>query len=109
MHRGAGFPSRVATAAYEGAREAVLDFVGARPATPSCSPAHTTEAINVLANALPEDMGVVVFAGSIHADLLPWLRGRATVLPVPASPEEALDLLDAALAAACGAGSAWSR
>src|SRR5919112_2839094 len=30
VHRGAGFPSRVCTAAYEGARDAVLDFVGAR-------------------------------------------------------------------------------
>ena len=27
VHRGAGFPSRVSTAAYEGAREAVLDFL----------------------------------------------------------------------------------
>ena len=63
---------------------------------------HTTEAINVLANALPGDAGVVVFAGEHHADLLPWLRGPATVLPVPASPDEALGLLDDALVAARG-------
>ena len=102
VHRGAGFPSRVATAAYEGAREAVLDFVGARAGDTVVFTRHTTEAINVLANALPGDAGVVVFAAEHHADLLPWLRGRATVLPVPASPEEALDLLDDALVAARG-------
>ena len=45
---------------------------------------------------------MVVFAGEHHADLLPWLRGRATVLPVPASPGHALDLLDAALTTAPG-------
>ena len=102
VHRGAGFPSRVATAAYEGARDAVLDFVGARAGDTVVFTRHTTEAINVLANALPEDADVVVFAAEHHADLLPWLRGRATVLPVPASPEEALDLLDHALVAARG-------
>lgn len=102
MHRGAGFPSRVATAAYEGARDAVLDFVGAPSGDAVVFTRHTTEAINVLANALPEDTGVVVFAGEHHADLLPWLRRRATVLPVPASPDEALDLLGDALVAARG-------
>jgi selenocysteine lyase/cysteine desulfurase len=102
VHRGSGFPSRVATAAYEGARDAVLDFVEARTGDTVVFTRHTTEAVNVLANALPEDAGVVVFAGEHHADLLPWLRGRATVLPVPASPEHALDLLDAALTAARG-------
>ena len=76
VHRGAGFPSRVATAAYEGARDAVLEFVGARAGDTVVFTRHTTEAINVLANALPEDAGVVVFATEHHANLLPWLRGR---------------------------------
>ena len=99
VHRGAGFPSRVATAAYEGARDAVLDLVGAPAGDTVVFTRHITEAINVLANALPEDAGV---AGEHHADLLPWLRGRATVLPVPASPDEAVGLLDDALVAARG-------
>ena len=99
VHRGAGFPSRVSTAAYEGAREAVLDFVHARPGDAVVLTKHTTEAINVLAAALPDDASVIVFAGEHHANLLPWQRARATVLPVPASPDEALDLLDDALGA----------
>jgi selenocysteine lyase/cysteine desulfurase len=102
VHRGAGFPSQVATAAYEGARDAVLDFVHARADDVIVFTKYTTEAINVLAAALPEGMGVAVFAGEHHANLLPWLRRHATVLPIPASPEEALDLLDDALGAAHG-------
>jgi selenocysteine lyase/cysteine desulfurase len=98
VHRGAGFPSRISTAAYEGARDAVLDFVHARPGDVVVFTKHTTESVNVLAAALPDDAGVIVFAGEHHANLLPWLRGRATVLPVPASPDEVLDLLDDALA-----------
>ena len=62
VHRGAGFPSRVATAAYDGARDAVLAFVRARPDDAVVFTKHTTEAINVLASALPDDAGVVVFA-----------------------------------------------
>jgi selenocysteine lyase/cysteine desulfurase len=102
VHRGAGFPSRVATAAYEGAREAVLSFLGARADDTVVFTRHTTEAINVLAAALPDDVETIVFAGEHHANLLPWRRGRATVLPVPTSPGNALDLLDAALAGAQG-------
>lgn len=103
MHWGAGFPSQVATAAYEGARDAVLDFVGARPDDVVVFTKHTTEAVNVLAAALPDDARAVVFAGEHHANLLPWLRRRVTVLPVPESPGQALDLLDAALTEARGA------
>lgn len=70
VHRGAGFPSQVATAAYEGAREAVLDFVGARPDDAVVFTKQTTEAINVLATALPDGVGALVFAGEHHANLL---------------------------------------
>jgi selenocysteine lyase/cysteine desulfurase len=40
---------------------------------------------------------VITFAFEHHANLLPWRRRNATVLPIPTSPEEMLHALDAAL------------
>jgi selenocysteine lyase/cysteine desulfurase len=78
VHRGAGFRSRTATAAYERARQAVLAFAG-RPADGPdvailCR--NTTEAINQLAYRLdlnPTDV-VVTTVVEHHANLLPWGR-----------------------------------
>ncbi len=78
VHRGAGFRSRHATAAYEEARQAVLRFAG-RPADGKdvailCR--NTTEAINHLAYRLqlaPTDT-VVTTVVEHHANLLPWGR-----------------------------------
>ncbi|HUJ65065.1 MAG TPA: aminotransferase class V-fold PLP-dependent enzyme [Acidimicrobiales bacterium] len=78
VHRGAGYKSRQATAAYEGARAAALCFAG-RPADGDdiaiiCR--NTTEAINHLAYRLhlrPDDV-VVSTVVEHHANLLPWAR-----------------------------------
>jgi selenocysteine lyase/cysteine desulfurase len=78
VHRGAGFKSRQATAAYEQARVAALSFAG-RPADGDdvaiiCR--NTTEAINHLAYRLrlePSDV-VVTTVVEHHANLLPWAR-----------------------------------
>jgi selenocysteine lyase/cysteine desulfurase len=78
VHRGAGFRSRYATAAYEDARRAVLAFAG-RPADGPdiailCR--NTTEAINHLAYRLDLQATDVVVTTVVehHANLLPWGR-----------------------------------
>ena len=98
VHRGAGYKSQLATAAYEGARDAVRSFLGARESDAVVFTRNTTDAVNMLAAALPEGTEVLVFASEHHANLLPWRRGDVTCLPVPSSPAEALVLLERALA-----------
>ncbi len=78
VHRGAGFRSRRATAAYENARRAVLGFAGRDPDGPDVAIIcrNTTEAINHLAYRLrlePTDV-VVTTVVEHHANLLPWGR-----------------------------------
>ncbi|MFE9200909.1 aminotransferase class V-fold PLP-dependent enzyme [Micromonospora sp. NPDC007230] len=96
VHRGAGALSRRCTLAYERARQTVADFLGARPYDHVIFTRNTTDAVNLLARALPAGTTVVTFAGEHHANLLPWPRGSVR-LPVPASPAEAVRALDAAL------------
>jgi selenocysteine lyase/cysteine desulfurase len=92
VHRGAGYKSRLATAAYESARATALAFAGGgpHPAT-AASPApaapqrpgdiailcrNTTEALNQLAYRLrfePDDV-VLTTVVEHHANLLPWGR-----------------------------------
>lgn len=97
VHRGAGYKSQLSTAAYEGARDAVHSFVNGRPDDSVIFTRNTTDAINLLDSALPPDGVVLAFAGEHHANMLPWRRHRITYLPVPASPEQALDSLERAL------------
>ena len=78
IHRGAGFRSRRATAAYEEARRAVLAFAGRDADGPDVAILcrNTTEAINHLAYRLrlePTDV-VVTTVVEHHANLLPWGR-----------------------------------
>lgn len=97
VHRGAGYKSQLVTCAYEDAREAVRSFVGGRPDDAVVFTRNTTDALDLLAAALPPETEVFAFAAEHHANLLPWRRGRITLLPVPASPADALDNLDRAL------------
>jgi selenocysteine lyase/cysteine desulfurase len=78
VHRGAGYKSRQATAAYEQARDAALRFAGRRPDGDDIAVfcRNTTDAINQLAHRLrlqPEDV-VVTTVVEHHANLLPWAR-----------------------------------
>jgi selenocysteine lyase/cysteine desulfurase len=75
VHRGAGFASQVSTRVYEQARDAVRSFVGARATDSVVFTRNTTDALNLLARALPRGTSVVVFDTDHHAALLPW-RGR---------------------------------
>jgi selenocysteine lyase/cysteine desulfurase len=99
VHRGAGFKSQVSTAAYEGAREEIRRFFRARADDAVLITRNTTDAINLLASALPEETHVFAFGVEHHANMLPWRRARlkVTYLPIPASPAHALQYLEEAL------------
>ncbi|MEV4464213.1 aminotransferase class V-fold PLP-dependent enzyme [Micromonospora echinofusca] len=96
VHRGAGALSRRCTLAYERARQTVGDFLGARAGDHVVFTRNTTDALNLLARALPAGTTVVTFGGEHHANLLPWPRGSVR-LPVPGEPAGAVRALDAAL------------
>ncbi len=77
VHRGAGYKSHVATAQYEAARAAALDFAGRRDRDDvAIICRNTTEAINHLAYRLElrADDVVVTTVIEHHANLLPWSR-----------------------------------
>ncbi len=76
VHRGAGFKSQSATAAYEDAREAALAFAGRGPGDVAILCRNTTEAINHLAFRLGLQRSDVVLTTVMehHANLLPWRR-----------------------------------
>ena len=77
VHRGAGYASAVCTSAYEGARAAVASFTGARRDDVVIFTRNTTDALNLLASAVP---GPVVHLDiEHHANLLPWQAPSARV------------------------------
>lgn len=100
VHRGAGYKSRVSTAAYEAARDALHRFFSARAQDVVIFTRNTTDSINLLASALPPRASVVTFASEHHANLLPWRRDAVgvTYLPPPRSAREAVEALGAHLA-----------
>jgi selenocysteine lyase/cysteine desulfurase len=97
VHRGAGFASLVSTEAYTRARAVVQAFVGARADDLVVFTRNTTDAMNLLAGALPEGARVLSFASEHHANLLPWRGHGGRHLPIPADPAAAIAALDAAL------------
>jgi selenocysteine lyase/cysteine desulfurase len=99
VHRGAGWKSQVATAAYEGAREAIARFLGTRPDDAILFTRNTTDSANLLSASLPEGTRVVAFAVEHHANMLPWRRHGVKHLPIPASPEGVLPALEEELKA----------
>ena len=93
VHRGSGIKSQVATEAFEGARAVVAEFVGAPASDDVVFVRNTTEAINVLAAALPAGARVLSTPVEHHANMLPWRRHDLRTLPFPESAD--------ALCAAC--------
>ena len=70
VHRGAGYASAVCTSAYEAARATLAAFTGARGDDVVIFTRNTTDALNLLATAVP---GPVVHLDiEHHANLLPW-------------------------------------
>ena len=83
---GAALKSQVATEAFEGARAVVRAFVGGRPGDEVVFVRNTTEAINVLAAALPAGTRVLATAVEHHANLLPWRRHDCGCCRSPTPP-----------------------
>lgn len=96
VHRGAGFASQVSTRVYEQARDVVRRFVGARGTDEVVFTRNTTDALNLLARALPKGTSVIVFDTDHHAALLPWRGPRVRRL---STSRDVLVDLDDALAA----------
>jgi cysteine desulfurase/selenocysteine lyase len=96
VHRGTGFKSRVATQAYEDARQIVAAFVGANAREHVVIfGKNTTEGINKLANRLglaPDDV-VLVSQIEHHSNDLPW-RARARVEHIGIDALGRLDVAD---------------
>jgi selenocysteine lyase/cysteine desulfurase len=95
VHRGTGLRSQTSTLEYERARDVVATFLGARPGDEVVFTRNTTDALNLLARALPPGTRTVVFESEHHATLLPW--PDPVRLPAPASPDEAVAAVEAAL------------
>jgi selenocysteine lyase/cysteine desulfurase len=75
VHRGAGWTSQVSTALYESARTSIGQFVGARDDDVVVVVRNTTDALNLLATAVPAEGEVLFLDVEHHANLLPWQRG----------------------------------
>jgi selenocysteine lyase/cysteine desulfurase len=84
VHRGAGAASRRCTREYEQARETIADFLDVRADDHVIFTRNTTDALNLLARALPEGTTVIGWDGEHHANMLPW--DRSVRLPVPSDP-----------------------
>ncbi len=96
VHRGTGFKSRVATQAYDDAREIVQKFVGANSRDHVVIfGKNTSEAINKLARRFPltQDDVVLVSLLEHHSNDLPW-RAVAAVDHVAANALGELDEAD---------------
>ena len=100
VHRGSGLKSRLATEAFESTRGDVATFVGARPDDQVVLVRNTTEAINVLAAALPDGTRVLGTPVEHHANLLPWRRHHLETLPFPGSADELCEACERVLGAA---------
>ncbi|NEN49920.1 aminotransferase class V-fold PLP-dependent enzyme [Modestobacter muralis] len=101
VHRGAGVKSQVSSARYDQARETIVRFVGADPATHvGLFPKNTTEGLNQIAFrlGLTRDDVVVSTAVEHHANLLPWRRhAQVRVVDVDRSGTYSVDAVVAAL------------
>ena len=77
VHRGSGVKSQISTAAFEDARETIAEFVGGRADDAVVFVRNTTEAINVLAAALPDGAGVLSTRSSITPTCCPGVATRS--------------------------------
>ncbi len=106
VHRGAGYASQVSTGVLESARATIGTFLGARSDDVVVLTRNTTDALNLLASAVPGE--VVCLDVEHHANLLPWrarrvVTGRPTVAATLTALAAALRAKPAALVAVTGA------
>jgi cysteine desulfurase/selenocysteine lyase len=100
VHRGAHTLGDRATAAFEGARETVRQFLNAGDTREIIWTRGTTEAINLVANGLAQRLKpgdeILVSEMEHHANIVPWQmvaeRTGAKVVPIRITPEGELNL-----------------
>lgn len=96
VHRGAGYASAACTSAYEAARRDIAAFAGARDDDVVVFTRHTTDALNLLATAVP---GPAVHLDiEHHANLLPWQARGGRVVTARPGLRETLDAVRGELA-----------
>jgi selenocysteine lyase/cysteine desulfurase len=106
VHRGAGYASAVCTSAYEGARAEIAGFVDARDDDVLIFTRNTTDALNLLAAAVPDDAldgglgGVIHLDVEHHANLLPWQRPGSRTVRAGGTRAQTIAAVEAELAAA---------
>lgn len=98
VHRGAGYASAVCTSAYEAARATVASFTGARDDDVVIFTRNTTDALNLLASAVPGS--VIHLDIEHHANLLPWQARGSRVVPAQPTLAGTLEAVRDQLAAA---------
>ncbi|MEJ2866856.1 aminotransferase class V-fold PLP-dependent enzyme [Actinomycetospora sp. OC33-EN08] len=91
VHRGAGYTSRVCTSLLESARETVGRFVGARTDDVVVFTRNTTDALALLARAVPGP--VLTLDLEHHATLLAWRHAEHHVVPAATTVAATLDAL----------------
>lgn len=100
VHRGAHTLGDRATAAFEGARETVRNFLNAASTREIIWTRGTTEAINLVANGLAGKLApgdeILVSQMEHHANIVPWQmlaeRTGARILPIQITQQGELDL-----------------
>ncbi|MDG5500731.1 cysteine desulfurase [Marinobacter sp. BGYM27] len=100
VHRGAHTLGDRATAAFEGARDTVRQFVNARSTREIIWTRGTTEAINLVANGLAGQLSegdeILVSQMEHHANIVPWQmvaeRTGAIIRPIQVTPDGELDI-----------------
>ncbi len=98
VHRGAGYLSQLSTDLFENARATVAEFLDCRDGDQVVFTRSTTDSLNLLAAALPDDCQVFVFETEHHACLLPWRNAHVSYLNAPRTPQQAVATLERALA-----------
>lgn len=101
IHRGAHYLADKGTMAYEAAREAVREFIGAADSSEVIFTAGTTAGLNMLASGLAQsflkkDDEILLSEMEHHANIVPWQmaceRSGAIIKVIPITEEGELDL-----------------
>ncbi|HAG99216.1 MAG TPA: aminotransferase, partial [Ktedonobacter sp.] len=95
VHRGAGYKSRLSTYLYEHAREVVMRFSNANPATHVVVfVRNTTEALNLLSHRIVLEAGELILTTRLehHSNLLPWYRCPYELAEL--TPDGSIDMED---------------
>ncbi len=99
VHRGAGYASQVSTALLENSRASVARFFDARTDDVVVFTRNTTDALNLLAGAVPDGGRVLYLDVEHHANLTVWQRHGHAALEAAPTLRETIAALDDALAA----------